>query len=123
MSVEKIHVLERPMLIGSNSEQAYYLLPAGVTLYWDGDMPEGFSRYKVYFNVEGQRLKERDQSVPGAITPATLQPVHKEELIDLLKLMKLTSKDVSAIIAAAEFSDEDRRQIRALIDQRAANSP
>ena len=120
MSAEKIHVLERPMLVGANSEHAYYLLPAGVTLYWDGDMPEGFSRYKVYFNVEGQRLVERDQHVPGTIAPATLQPIHKEELIELLKLMKLTTKDVSAIIAGAQFTDDDRRQIRALLEQRSA---
>lgn len=121
MSVEKIHVLERPMLVGANSEHAYYLLPAGVTLYWDGDMPEGFSRYKVYFNVEGQRLVEREQHVPGAIAPATLQPIHKEELIELLKLMKLTTKDVSAIISAAQFTDDDRRQIRSLLEQRSPN--
>lgn len=116
MSTEKIHVLERPMLVGANAEHAYYMLPAGVTLYWDGDMPEGFSRYKVYFNVEGQRLVEREQKVPGAITPATLQPIYKEELLDLLKLMKLSAADISAIIAGAQFTDEDRQQVRAVLD-------
>lgn len=116
MSAEKIHVLERPMLVGANTEHAYYMLPAGVTLYWDGDMPEGFSRYKAYFNVEGQRLTEREQAVSGAITPATLQPIYKEDLIDLLKLMKLSVADVNAIISAAQFTDEDRRQVRALLD-------
>ena len=115
-SSERSHVLERPMLVGANAEHAYYMLPAGVTLYWDGDMPEGFSRYKAYFNVEGQRLVEREQTVPGAITPATLQPIYKEELLDLLKLMKLSVADVNAIISAAQFTDEDRRQVRALLD-------
>jgi hypothetical protein len=112
---EKVHVLERPMLIGTNADQPYYLLPAGVTLYWDADMPEGFSRYKVYFNVEGTRLTEKDQPIPGAITPATLQPIYKDDLIGLLKVMKLNTEDVKAIIAAAQFSDADRREIKELL--------
>lgn len=113
---ERSHVLERPMLVGAKAEHAYYMLPAGVTLYWDGDMPEGFSRYKAYFNGEGQRLVEREQRVPGAITPATLQPIYKEELLDLLKLMKLSAADISSIIAGAQFTDEDRQQVRAVLD-------
>ncbi|TBO31108.1 hypothetical protein EYS42_07600 [Aquabacterium lacunae] len=118
MTSEKIHVLERPMLIGSNSENAYFMLPAGVTLYWDGDMPEGFSRYKVYFNVEGHRLKERAQEVPGAITPTSLQPISKEEMIDLLGLMKLNAKDVNDILSSSKFSDEDRREVRAMLEEK-----
>ena len=54
-------------------------------------------------------------TIPGAITPATLQPIYKDDLIGLLKVMKLNAEDVKTIIAAAQFSDADRREIKELL--------
>lgn len=44
------------------------MLPAGTALYFDKTMPEGFTRYYVYVNIDG--------------APLDLQPTEKEGLID-----------------------------------------
>jgi hypothetical protein len=53
-----------------------YALPPATTLYYDGRMPEGFSRYYVYANVFGPPLKH--EAAPKINYKAPLSAEHNE---------------------------------------------
>ena len=66
----KVHVTKQPMLVSSNTASTVmHLLPAGTTLYFDKSYPEGFTRYKVYVNVDRMPLALRELADPNEIDP------------------------------------------------------
>lgn len=51
--IAKIHILKEPMILSSNaSTKNLHLLPVGTTLYYDRSYAEGFTRYRVYINID-----------------------------------------------------------------------
>jgi hypothetical protein len=59
--ITKVHTLTRPMIISSDEgDKTVYTLPPGTVLYFEKSFPEGFSRYKVYINVDRMPLALRD---------------------------------------------------------------
>jgi hypothetical protein len=104
----RVHVLQKPLKIASGSStHGYYLLPAGTTLYFDQAMPEGFSRYYVYFNVEGEPLRLTEEERPGLIDPLTAYPIDKEELISLLDQYPLSKEDLARILQSISATRQD----------------
>lgn len=72
----KVHTLDEPLVLLSNRDDSdastnkpTYLLPPGTTLYLDRGFPEGFTRYKVYVNVDRMPLKLRSLADPYEIDP------------------------------------------------------
>lgn len=66
----KVHTLTQPLLVSSDSAgKALHMLPVGTTLYLDKSFPEGFTRYKVYVNVDRMPLALRDLPDPNEINP------------------------------------------------------
>jgi hypothetical protein len=66
----KVHTLTQPLKISSGqSSGGLHILPVGTTLYFEGSFPEGFSRYKVYINVDRMPLALRDLADPNEIDP------------------------------------------------------
>lgn len=65
----KVHVLQRPLVLyfddGTKAE-----LPPNTALHFDRSFPEGFSRYSIYLNIEGEPLKASKTKV-REITPIT----------------------------------------------------
>jgi hypothetical protein len=49
------------------------MLPIGTTLYFDKSFPEGFTRYKVYVNIDRMPLALRELSDPSEIDPLMLE--------------------------------------------------
>jgi hypothetical protein len=61
----KVHTLKAPLiLVGSEPGENLHLLPGGTTLYFDQSFPEGFTRYKVYINIDRMPLTLRDLAAP-----------------------------------------------------------
>ena len=62
-------------IISSNqSDRALHTLPPGTALYFDKGFPEGFSRYKVYVNVDRMPLALRDLPDRNEIDPLDARP-------------------------------------------------
>jgi hypothetical protein len=73
--IVKVHILTQPWIISSNqSDRALHTLPPGTTLYFDKGFPEGFSRYKVYVNVDRMPLALRDLPDRNEIDPLDARP-------------------------------------------------
>ncbi|MFY0574897.1 hypothetical protein ACN28S_11475 [Cystobacter fuscus] len=104
----QIHVLETPLKIATDTQaKQYYLLPAGTTLYYDGAMPEGFTRYKVYVNIEGKALSLAPMEKPGLIAPLTAYPLDKDELLALLAAYPLDKEDLTRILHSIPATRRD----------------
>lgn len=113
VDMEKMHVLKSPMLISSDANGEYYILPKGTYLYLDGVFHEGFKRYKVYVNVRDD-LPLLDNKT-GVEAPLSAGFINKSELINLLKSVKLDSDDVKSILANGKFNDLDKQEIMRLL--------
>jgi hypothetical protein len=105
------------MLLGTAKKPNYYLLPSGTTLYYDGSLPEGVVRYRIYVNVEGVQHELQPVADPETISPATLYPVGKDDLISLLNAVKLDKDDVKAILSNGQFSDSDKKEIADMLQR------
>lgn len=64
----KVHTLTKPLRIATANENDHFYLPVGTTLYLDASMDEGFDRYQVYINVQGN-LPLAPTEKPGLIAP------------------------------------------------------
>lgn len=68
--IVKVHTLTQPLIILiSEVSASLHHLPAGATLYFDKSFPEGFTRYKVYVNVDRLPLTLRELSNATEIDP------------------------------------------------------
>jgi hypothetical protein len=116
--MEMIHVLKQPMIWGTAKDNNYYLIPAGTTLYYDGSMPEGFDRYKIYVNVEGVRLAPLETVQSGTIIPAGIYPIYKEHLLQLLNTVRLDAEDIKLILENGQFTREDKEEIKKILEKK-----
>lgn len=108
----KIHVLKFPMLLGGpEGNGPYQLLPKGTTLYYDQSYPEGFTRYKVYVNVDKFPLELRELSDPYSIDPITAFPLDKSDLRRLLDRNPITKEELAAILKSGQLSKQEIRDL------------
>jgi hypothetical protein len=74
--IAKVHTLTQPLIISSEqASKGLHMLPAGTTLYFDKSFPEGFTRYKVYINVDRMPLTLRDLPDASEIDPLEARAV------------------------------------------------
>ena len=77
----KVHTLKQPLILSSNTPgKVLHLLPVGTTLYLDRSFPEGFTRYKIYVNVDRMPLALRELVDPSEIDPLEARAFDKPTL-------------------------------------------
>lgn len=108
----KIHKLESPLILLSEApSKNYHMLPKGTVLYFDKSYPEGFTRYKVYINIDRMPLKLEDLADPTEINPIDAVAPGKEDLLKLLREYPLTKSDLESILNSKRISKEEIREI------------
>lgn len=108
----KVHKLEYPLLITSEGQtNVSHLLPKGTTLYFDQSYPEGFTRYKVYINIDRMPLKLENLDDSTMIIPSEAYAPSKEDLQKLLRDYPLTKNDLESILKSGILSKEEIREL------------
>jgi hypothetical protein len=111
----KIHELEFPLLLSSDRESKIaHMLPAGTTMYFDQAYSEGFTRYKVYINVDRLPLGLKELNDPTMIIPIEGAALGGAELKKLLSDYPLTKNDLEAILKSGKIT---REEIKALLTE------
>ena len=107
-----VYKLEAPlMLAGGDAGNPPTLLPKGTSLYFDQAYPEGFTRFRVYVNVEGIKLKGREATEKYWLDPLTAFPVDQDQLHKLLKDYPLSRQDLEAILSSGSLSQAQIREL------------
>jgi hypothetical protein len=110
----KVHTLEYPMLLsGDSSANSYHMLPKGTTLYYDQSYDEGFTRYKVYINIDRMPLNLVTLQDPTTIIPIWAYAPDKNDMKSLLREYPLTKSDLQSILKSGQLSKEDVKEILA----------
>lgn len=108
----KVHTLKAPLLLASTEpSKNLHLLPAGTTLYFDRSFPEGFTRYKVYINIDRMPLPLRDLSDPTEINPIQARPLDKSELAKALRDYPLTRQELEAILLSGHLTRDEVKEV------------
>lgn len=108
----KVHILQFPMLLGGpGGGGPYQLLPKGTTLYYDQSYPEGFTRYKIYVNIDRYPLDLTELSDPYSIDPLSAYSMDKGDLKRLLDRNPITKGDLTAILKSDQLSKEEIREL------------
>lgn len=107
----EIHVLEKPLRIASNfdNHSLYTILPAGTVLYDDSDSLN--RRVMVYFNLQGVDFKFEKQDPNILKQPSEVSAIRSADLLDLLKEVSLTKKDIYLIIKHDDSINDSVRSI------------
>lgn len=114
-TMTRVHELEFPLMLQSSvATGSSYLLPKGTMLYFDKSYPEGFTRFRVYINVDGIRLETRELADPTLISPLTAFPVDKAELGKLLHQHPITKEDLRTILGSQQLTKDE---IRSLLEE------
>jgi len=107
-----VHKLQAPLLFnGAGVPEHQYVLPAGTSLYYDQAFPEGFVRYKVYFNVEGTRLESSEATDKFWLDPLSAFPPNQEDVKKLLADYPLTKNELAAILKSGHLSKDEIREL------------
>jgi hypothetical protein len=110
----EVHTLEFPMLLaGPDGNGPFQLLPLGTTLYLDQTYPEGFTRYKIYVNVDRFPLKTTKLSDPTAIIPVTAFPMDKDDVKRLLERNPVTKEELTSILKSGVLPKAEIRELLA----------
>jgi hypothetical protein len=108
----KVHVLQQPMLVSSNAAgKVMHVLPIGTTLYLDKSYPEGFTRYKVYVNVDRMPLSLRELPDPNEIDPLEARPFDKPALVQALREYPLTRQELAAILQSPHLTKQEIQEV------------
>jgi hypothetical protein len=108
----EVHKLESPLLLSSdNPSKNMHMLPKGTVMYFDQSYPEGFTRYKVYINVDRMPLSLVELSDPTSISPIDANAPDKEDLKKLLKDYPVTKADLNAILKSTAMSKEEIKEV------------
>lgn len=111
-AVTKIHKLEYPLIVSSDlASESTHMLPKGTVLYFDKSYPEGFTRYKIYVNIDRMPLKLNDLIDPTEINPIEATAPSKDDLIKLLRDYPLTKSDLESILNSKRISKDEIREI------------
>ncbi len=106
----KIHRLTTPLQL-STEQASNGLLPVGTTLYYDTSFPEGFSRYKIYVNIDRMPLPLENLPDPTMIAPLETAPFRQEALLKLLRNHPLTRKDLDTILSTGYLSKDEIKEV------------
>lgn len=118
----KIHKLKSPLILTSESPtRNLHLLPAGTTLYFDKSFPEGFTRYRVYINIDRMPLPLTDLTDPTEIDPIEARAIDKAELDTAQRDYPLTRQDLEKIINSSQLSREQIKEVLANFIETAAD--
>lgn len=110
----KVHKLEFPLILNSDeASKSFHLLPKGTTLYFDQAYSEGFTRYKVFINIDRMPLKLQELDEPTTIIPIEAYAIDKEGLSKLLQDYPLTKSDLISILKSGYISKEEIRELLA----------
>ncbi|CDG83200.1 putative transmembrane protein [Janthinobacterium agaricidamnosum NBRC 102515 = DSM 9628] len=110
--ITKIHQLKFPLLLTSDADQnGISLLPKGTVLYFDKAFPEGFTRYKVYINIDRMPLNLKDLDDPTLISPLEASPLDKPSLQKLLQSYPLSKDDLTSILKSNKISKDEIKEI------------
>lgn len=108
----KIHKLEYPLIVSSDQQSKItHMLPKGTTLYYDKAYPEGFTRYKVYINIDRMPLKLEDLQDPTEIIPIDAAAPDKDDLTRLIQDYPLTKSDLESILSSKKISEEEIKEV------------
>lgn len=106
----KIHRLAAPLQLGTN-EASNGLLPVGTTLYYDTSFPEGFSRYKIYVNINRMSLELETLRDPTMIDPVDAIAFSQGALLKLLRNHPLTRKDLDTILSTGYLTKDEIKEV------------
>jgi hypothetical protein len=110
----KVHILEYPLLLSSDQESnTFHLLPKGTTLYFDQSYPEGFTRYKVYINIDRMPLKLVELDDPNLIKPIDAYSPSRADISKLLSAYPISKGDLAAILKSSTITKEEIRELLA----------
>jgi len=108
----KVHTLKQPLILSSNVPgKVLHLLPVGATLYLDKSFPEGFTRYKIYVNVDRMPLALRELADPSEIDPLEARAFDKPTLAQALRNYPLTRDELAAILQSPQLTKQDVREV------------
>ena len=108
----KVHILKQPMLVSSNTAgKVLHLLPAGTTLYLDKSYPEGFTRYKVYINVDRMPLTLRELADPNEVDPLEARAFDKPALIQALRDYPITRQELAEILHSPQLTKQEVQEV------------
>ena len=118
----KIHKLKSPLILTSESPtRNLHLLPPGTTLYFDKSFPEGFTRYRVYINIDKMPLPLTDLTDPTEIDPIEARAIDKVELDTAQRDYPLTRQDLEKIIYSSQLTREQIKEVLAHFIETAAD--
>ena len=108
----KVHTLKQPLLVSSNQPgKTLHMLPAGTTLYFDKSFPEGFTRYKVYVNIDRMPLALRDLNDSTEIDPIEARALDKEDLRRALRDYPLTRQELASILQSPHLTKDEVKEV------------
>ena len=106
----KIHRLTTPLQL-STEQASNGLLPVGTTLYYDTSFPEGFSRYKIYVNINRMSLELETLRDPTMIDPVDAIAFSQGALLKLLRNHPLTRKDLDTILSTDYLTKDEIKEV------------
>ena len=110
--MSKIHTLTYPLLLSSpEKSQNMYLLPKGTTLYFDQAFPEGFTRYKIYINIDRMPLALHELADPTTIIPIEANAPSKEDMLKLIREYPLSKEDLASILKSNQLNQDEIKQL------------
>ncbi|WP_244940143.1 hypothetical protein [Herbaspirillum seropedicae] len=106
----RIHRLATPLQL-STEQASNGMLPVGTTLYYDTSFPEGFSRYKIYVNIDRMPLELETLQYPTMIDPVEATAFSQDAVVKRLRNHPLTKDELRAIINSAYLSKDDIKEV------------
>jgi len=109
MTSKKAFTTTEPLLIESEQQKTYSILPAGTVLYLDKSWPEGHQTFHAYFHFKGQFSST--PADPNSISPIWLRTVDRDELPKLLNEFPLSKQEIMTILRARSVTKSELTQI------------
>lgn len=108
----RVHTLGQPMLVSSNTAgKVLHMLPVGTTLYFDKSYPEGFTRYKVYINVDRMPLSLRELADPNEIDPLDARAFDKPAVAEALRDHPVSRGELASILQSPLLTKQKIREV------------
>ncbi|WP_443113030.1 hypothetical protein [Herbaspirillum seropedicae] len=109
-NITKIHRLTTPLQL-STEQASNGILPVGTSLYYDTSFPEGFSRYKIYVNIDRMPLELETLQDPTMIDPVEATAFSQDAVVKRLRNHPLTKDELRAIINSGYLSKDDIKEV------------
>jgi hypothetical protein len=111
-SATMAHRLTAPLLISAEGQDGgFHLLPKGTLMYFDKSYPEGFTRYKIYVNVDRMPLKNEPLPEPTLIEPIEATSIDGLTLSKILKEHPIRKEELTAIIKTNAMSKDEIKAV------------